>query len=124
MNYIDLEFAVKVHDMIIEKSGGMNGIKDKGQLESVLTHIQNDLYYPTFEDKLTHLVYSIIQFHMFNDGNKRTSISLGLYFMNLNHYTYADDLYITEMEEIVVKVAEGKISKDELYNILIKIINK
>ena len=44
MNYIDIEYAIKVHDMIIEKSGGMSGSKDLGQLESVPTHIQNDIY--------------------------------------------------------------------------------
>ncbi|EHR38134.1 type II toxin-antitoxin system death-on-curing family toxin [Facklamia languida] len=122
MNYIDIEFALKVHDMIIEKSGGMAGIKDQGQLESVLTHIQNDIYYPGFEDKLTHLIFSIIQFHMFIDGNKRTSISLGLYFMNLNHYTFADDDFILNMEDIVVGVAEGKITKLELKDLLTQLL--
>ena len=122
MNYIDIEYAIKVHDMIIEKSGGMSGSKDLGQLESVLTHIQNDIYYPSFEDKLTHLIFSLIQFHMFNDGNKRTSISLGLYFMNLNHYTYADDKFIVSMEDTVVQIAEGKLSKEELNKLLIDIL--
>ena len=122
MNYIDIEYAIKVHDMIIEKSGGMSGSKDLGQLESVLTHIQNDIYYPSFEDKLTHLIFSLIQFHMFNDGNKRTSISLGLYFMNLNHYTYADDKFIVSMEDTVVQIAEGKINKEDLNKLLINIL--
>lgn len=122
MNYIDIEYAMKVHDMIIEKSGGMSGSKDLGQLESVLTHIKNDIYYPSFEDKLTHLIFSLIQFHMFNDGNKRTSISLGLYFMNLNHYTYADDKFIVSMEDTVVQIAEGKLSKEELNKLLIDIL--
>ena len=72
MEYIELEYAIKVHDLIIKKVGGLDGIKDIGQLESVLEHIQNDLYYPTFADKMTHLIYSIVQFHMFLDGNKRT----------------------------------------------------
>ncbi|MGY4105609.1 type II toxin-antitoxin system death-on-curing family toxin [Ignavigranum ruoffiae] len=124
MNYIDLEFAIKVHDMIINKSGGMEGIRDVGQLESVLFHIKNDLYYPTFTDKLTHLIFSVIKFHMFNDGNKRTSISLGLYFMNLNHYTYADDDFIQKMESIVIEVANNNISKEQLLFTLNDILNK
>ena len=122
MNYIDIEFAIKVHDLIINKSGGMHGIKDRGQLESILAHIQNNDYYPDFDDKLTHLVFSIIKFHMFIDGNKRTAIALGQYFMNLNHFTYADDKFILEMESIVVKVAENEISKDELKCILTNLI--
>ncbi|KAA9302190.1 MULTISPECIES: type II toxin-antitoxin system death-on-curing family toxin [Aerococcus] len=118
MNYIDFEFAIQIHDYVIEESGGLSGIKDPGQLESVLTHIQNDDYYPTFLDKLTHLVFSVIKFHMFIDANKRSAISLGAYFMNLNHYTYAVDNFIVEMEDVVVKVANNSIYKDELKNII------
>lgn len=70
MKYFDIELVIEIHDIIIDQSGGLPGIKDEGQLESVLCHIQNDIYYPTFIDKLTHLVHSIIMFHMFNDGNK------------------------------------------------------
>ncbi|OFL15557.1 type II toxin-antitoxin system death-on-curing family toxin [Aerococcus loyolae] len=114
-----MDFAINIHDYVIDEIGGLKGIKDYGQLESVLIHIQNDDYYPSFLDKLTHLVFSLVKFHMFNDGNKRTAISLGGYFMNLNHYTYAVDDFIIEMEDIVVKVAENSISKDDL-KIIIK----
>ena len=119
MNYIDIDFAINIHDYVIDEIGGLKGIKDYGQLESVLIHIQNDDYYPSFLDKLTHLVFSLVKVHMFNDGHKRTAISLGGYFMNLNHYTYAVDDFIIEMEDIVVKVAENSISKDDL-KIIIK----
>lgn len=57
--YFDVLHAISVHDWIIEHSGGLAGIKDIGQLESPLAHIQNDWYYPDLEDKLTHLVFAI-----------------------------------------------------------------
>ena len=41
---------------------------------------------PTYTEKLTHLVFSINKFHAFNDGNKRSSLSLGAYFLELNGY--------------------------------------
>lgn len=79
--YLTLPFAVKTHDFIIEQSGGLPGINDIGLLESVLNHMQNDLYYPEFEDKLTHLVCSVNKNHAFRDGNKRSSIAFkGLFF--------------------------------------------
>lgn len=56
-NYFDIEHAIAVHDHIIERSGGLQGIRDRGVLESVLDHIQNDWYYPSFESKLTHLFF-------------------------------------------------------------------
>ncbi|QTJ54199.1 type II toxin-antitoxin system death-on-curing family toxin [Dolosigranulum pigrum] len=117
-----MELVIEIHDIIIDQSGGLPGIKDKGQLESVLCHIQNDIYYPTFIDKLTHLVHSIIMFHMFNDGNKRTSIALGAHFLNINYYVYCTDSFLKFMEDIVVQVADNQIDKQELKQIITEII--
>ena len=41
---------------------------------SVMEFVQNDLYYPTFEDKLTFLVSRICTGHLFDDGNKRRGL--------------------------------------------------
>ena len=122
MEYIELEYAIRVHDLVIKKVGGLDGIKDIGQLDSVLEHIKNDLYYPTFADKMTHLIYSIVQFHMFLDGNKRTSLLLASYFMDINHYSYYTDNFIQEMEDVVVDVASGRIGKEELKKIIINLL--
>lgn len=72
--YFDVAHSVKIHDWIIEKSGGLAGTypDGEGKLHCVLEHIQNDDYYPTFEDKLVHLIYSINKLHVFLDGNKRS----------------------------------------------------
>lgn len=109
--YFDVSHAVSVHDWIIDNSGGFPGQRDIGSLESVLAHIQNDLYYPTFEDKLTHIVFSINKFHAFNDGNKRSSLVLGAYFLEINGYHYCVSRFVEEMENIVVWVAENKVDK-------------
>ncbi|MGB0949408.1 MAG: Fic family protein, partial [Marinirhabdus sp.] len=69
--YFDIAHAIGTHDFIIENSGGHAGAMDTGKIESVLQHIQNNLYYPKFEDKLTHLVFSVNKFHAFNDGNNK-----------------------------------------------------
>lgn len=66
--YFDIKHAIRTHDFIIENSGGKFGIIEIGRIESVLEHIQNDLYYPEFEDKLTHLVFSVNKLHAFSDG--------------------------------------------------------
>ncbi|NOX08778.1 MAG: type II toxin-antitoxin system death-on-curing family toxin [Gammaproteobacteria bacterium] len=120
--YFDVNHAVEVHDWIIENSGGLSGTKDLGQVDSVLDHIQNDLYYPSFEEKLNHLVFSINKFHAFNDGNKRSSLSLGAYFLELNGYDYCVQTFVQEMENIVVWLAEGKISKALLLKIVTSLI--
>lgn len=120
--YFDINYAVHVHDWIIEKSGGLHGAKDTGSLTSVLTHIQNDMYYPNFEDKLCHLVFSIVKLHAFNDGNKRSSIVLGAYLLEINGFDFCIKPFMRQMENIVVWVAEGKIDKPLLLKIIQSIL--
>lgn len=120
--YFDTSSAVREHDKIIEKSGGSPGINNLGLLESPLEHIQNDWYYPEFHHKLTHLVFSINKSHVFTDGNKRSSIALGAYFLELNGYGYLVKKFVREMENIVVWVAEGKIEKDLLCDLIESLI--
>ncbi len=122
--YFDMEHAIKVHDNIIEKSGGLQGIKDEGLLHSPLEHIQNDLYYPTFCEKLCHLIFSFNKNHAFSDGNKRSSLVLGAYFLELNGYDYCVKYFLTEMENIIVWLAESKIEKELLLEILASIIEE
>ena len=120
--YFDVPHAVRTHDWIIEHSGGLVGIKDIGQLESPLIHIQNDWYYPEMEDKLTHLVFAINKHHAFNDGNKRSSLALGAYFLELNGFDYIVQRFVKEMENIAVWVADNVIGKDLLHRIIISIL--
>ena len=120
--YFDVAHAIRVHDWIIENSGGLAGTKDIGQLESPLQHIQNDWYYPEMEDKLTHLVFSINKNHAFNDGNKRSSLALGSYFLELNGFDYVVKRFMREMENIAVWVADNVIDKDLLHQIIISIL--
>lgn len=112
--YFDLRYAIEVHDWIIEKSGGLPGANDLGLLESALQHVQNDLYYPELHHKLTHIVFAINKFHAFSDGNKRSSIALGAYLLELNGYDFIVAKFVLEMENIAVWLAEGKISKELL----------
>lgn len=120
--YFDVQHAVEVHDWIIEHSGGFPGSRDLGLLDSLLQHIQNDDYYPTFDAKLTHLIFGINKFHAFNDGNKRSSLTLGAYFLTLNGYDYCVPQYVVQMENIVVAVAEGTINKELLQRVVLSLI--
>jgi len=120
--YFDIRYAVEIHDWIIENSEGLPGIQNLGQLESVLQHIQNDLYYPNLHNKLTHLVFAINKFHVFVDGNKRSSIALGAYLLELNGYEFIVKKFVFEMENISVWLAEGKITKELLGELIESLI--
>lgn len=117
--YLTLDQAIEVHRKTVEVSGGgAMGHLDLGKLDSVLTHIQNDDYYPTFADKLTHLFFGACKFHSFEDGNKRIAITLSAQMLLLNGYLYCANQFIREMENISYHVAAGRIDKDLLGEII------
>lgn len=113
--YITIQQAISTHGLTIEKSGGgTDGALELEKLESVLEHIQNDLYYPTFEAKLTHLFHSACKFHCFQDGNKRIAITLCAQMLLMNGYLRSIEAFIREAENISYHVAAGAISKELL----------
>ena len=123
-HYIDANKAKDIHLLTIKHSGGgADGILDFGKIESVLMHIQNDDYYPTFVDKLTHLFFCVCNFHGFEDGNKRMAITLSAQFLLINGYLAVAQRFFRETENISYHVAAGNIDKDLLHEILECIIN-
>lgn len=124
IQYITIEQAIETHKKTIQYSGGgLKGQLNIGQLESVLEHIKNDDYYPTFVDKLTHLFFCACKFHCFEDGNKRIAITLSAYFLLLNGYmAIAKDFFVIT-ENISYEVASGKISKELLHQIMTAIMD-
>ncbi len=116
--YVTVRSAIEEHNKALEVSGGTVGVLNEGLLISSVEFIQHDGYYPTFIDKLTHLMYSITMNHCFVDGNKRSAISISSLFLSLNGYSGLTDAFIVEMENIVVCVARGIISKGMLAEIL------
>lgn len=121
--YITLDEAIKIHRETIKHSGGgAIGYINLEILDSVLTHIQNDTYYPTFVDKITHLFFSTCQFHCFEDGNKRIAITLSAQLLLKNGYLSVAQSFLKEMENISYHVAAGKINKDLLREIIDSIL--
>ena len=122
--YITIDRAKIIHQKTIQYSGGGTLEHfDLGRLESVLQNIQNDDYYPTFSDKMTHLFYCVCEFHCFADGNKRLAITLCAQFLLYNGYVSIAKDFFTMMENISYHVAAGKINKDLLCKIMEAIMN-
>lgn len=122
--YLTLDQAISTHQKTVKYSGGGSlGQLDLGKLESVLQNIQNDDYYPTFEEKLTHLFFSTCEFHCFVDGNKRLAITLSAYFLLLNGYMAVAKIFFEITENISYHVAAGKINKTMLHRIILAIMD-
>lgn len=122
--YITPEQAKITYAKTIEYSGGGTLEElDFGKLESVLYNIQNDDWYPTFIDKLTHLFFCTCQFHCFADGNKRLAITLSTLFLLQNGYLGIAQTFLAKTENISLNVAASKIDKDLLHKIMTAIMN-
>jgi death-on-curing protein len=119
LTYLTLDQAIDIHAKTVEVSGGgALGHLELGKLDSVLQNIQNDDYYPTFEEKLTHLFFSACKFHCFQDGNKRIAITLSAQMLLFNGYMYCASSFLREMENISYHVAAGNIDKELLLEII------
>ena len=117
--YITPEQARITHEKTIQYSGGGTLEElDFSKLESVLLNIQNDDWYPTFVDKLTHLFFCTCQFHCFADGNKRLAITLSTLFLLLNGYLSIAETFLSKTENISLYVAASKIDKELLHKIV------
>lgn len=115
----DIQEVISIHKKTIAVSGGgVNGIINIGSLDVALEQIQNDMYYPTFIDKLTHLFFAANKSHCFQDGNKRIAISLGCIFLLKNGYLDAAQRFLYKMETISYHLAAGRIDKSFLREII------
>ncbi len=124
--YLTTERALKTYEKTIEVSGGGScGFISDGRerFEGVLMFIQDDSFYPSFEDKLTHLFFSLCKGHFFIDGNKRIAITLAAQMLIDNGYICCTASFIRRMENYCWHVAAGSIDKDLLRDIIVCIIN-
>ncbi|MFC2615752.1 MAG: type II toxin-antitoxin system death-on-curing family toxin [Treponema sp.] len=116
MIFFEYEQVVKIHRSLIEKTGGMDGIRDAQLLDSALktpfqTFGGNNLY-PDILDKASQLCYSLIENHPFVDGNKRIGVHLMLLFLKLNNIevNYSQQ----ELVDFGLDIASGKMSKNDI----------
>jgi death on curing protein len=115
---IDVETAIKIHNILIERFGGSFGIRDKNLLESALarpfqTFDKKDLYKTSIE-KSAALIESIITNHPFIDGNKR----FGYVIMRLFLMDEGLDIKATEDEKynFVIAIAKGNFKYPDICN--------
>ena len=119
LKYISYEEALVVYGKTIAASGGgLQGVKDEGGIRKVLDFVQNDLYYPSFSEKLTYLVYGLCTGHYFEDSNKRVALTIGVWFLVQNGRYWHAYNFMQCMEAIIYHVAAGRIDKDLLQRII------
>ncbi|WP_349688165.1 type II toxin-antitoxin system death-on-curing family toxin [Acidaminococcus sp. DS4831] len=104
---------IKLHSQLIQETGGTDGIRDEGLLESVLAapfqSFSGTDIYPSLQQKAARLGYGLVKKHAFIDGNKRIGAHVMLVFLALNkiELTYTQD----ELSDTFLKIASGELSQ-------------
>ena len=89
---------LRLHQKLLDATGGLSGTRDLGLLESAV-YSANQVFgeeeaYPAVEQRAARLAYAITQNHPFVDGNKRIGMLVMLMTLRLNHvqiqYTQAE----------------------------------
>ena len=73
---ISIRDVENIYDILIEKFGGVSGIRDTSILNRPFQTFDQKELYPTSIDKAAAIFESIISNHPFIDGNKRTAYVL------------------------------------------------
>ena len=81
--YITLDEALRIHDVLLAAFGGAVGVRDMGLLESALLRPQTG-YYGDLIEEAAALWESLAMNHPFVDGNKRVAYAVLELFLQLN----------------------------------------
>ncbi len=117
INIRDITDVIKLHDSIIEQFGGLPGVQDEKLLASALsrpfTGLSNGTeFFPAVETKAAVLLQSLIQFHPFIDGNKRTGVAVTQIYLYENEHGW--DFDQSEIVEFSVQIASSKVQLDTI----------
>ena len=95
MILLTVDEIIELHTKLIAKTGGSDGLRDIGLLESAVYSAQSSFgdeeLYPTVSQKAARLMFALVSNHAFVDGNKRIGVFVMLTTLRLNgitlHYT-------------------------------------
>ena len=116
MNYLSAQDVLVLHAMVIDATGGSNGVRDAHLLASIAEKPRacfagKDLY-ATVWIKAAILFEGLVNYHVFVDGNKRTGLIATARFLSLNGYEFK-----ASNEESVVmalRIATKEVSQEAL----------
>ncbi|MGJ8649031.1 MAG: type II toxin-antitoxin system death-on-curing family toxin [Opitutaceae bacterium] len=120
--------VIAIHGKVIAKSGGSDGIRDKGLLESAVATPQATMFgEPIFQDGIeiaaAYLFY-LCQNHPFIDGNKRVALSTCLVFLSVNGLLSETRLHEDTWLEFILDVAASKYDRDGVTTQLRELLSK
>lgn len=116
MKRLSTEQIKLLHKLLLEETGGLEGIRDEGLLDSAISTpfqtFDGQYVYTTIEQKAARLGFSLIKNHAFLDGNKRIGVLAMLTFLEINGIQI--DASDEELIAIGIGVADSSMDDKEL----------
>lgn len=122
MKIITERQVLMLHDQLIASTGGSNGLRDEGLLQSALAAPFQSFggadTFQSIQQKAARLAYGLVKNHPFVDGNKRIGAHTMLVFLALNGIDL--DYTQEELSEIILSMAASESGYDELLRWLLE----
>lgn len=116
MIWINADDVMAIHSRVIQKSGGMDGLRDRDGLEAALSAPLQSFggteLFPTELEKIARLGYGLAANHAFLDGNKRIGAMMTQLMLQWNGYRLT--LEPGELSECFIAIAAGARGEEEL----------
>lgn len=113
--WISVHLAVNWHTRLIQRFGGLAGVRDIALLEGALARPANMVAYgdDVTVEKLGALYgVGVAKAHAFIDGNKRIAFAVMVAFLKAHGRTL--DVAEAEAADVMLKVAAGEVDEAEL----------
>lgn len=116
MKTLTLQQVITFHKKITSATGGSDGVKDIGLVESALNRYSASYdgieFYPSIIEKISAITHSLISNHGFVDGNKRIGVSVMLMLLKLNDISV--EYSQIELIELGLSVASGQMKEIDI----------
>jgi death-on-curing protein len=117
--FLTVEDALDLLEIQLRLFGGLQGLRDRGLLESALAMPQATfggeyLHADLFEMAAAYL-YHLVLDHPFVDGNKRVGLHAAYVFLRLNGWDMVVDP--SSLYDLVIGVAEGRVDKTAIASV-------
>jgi len=116
VQYLTAEDILVIHAKLIDEIGGSHGVRDVNLLISLTerpkTSFSGKEVYRTVFEKAAAYLESLVKYHVFVDGNKRTAVAVSARFLFMNGY----ELTATnkELEKFTLKVVIEKLVLEKI----------
>jgi len=116
VRYLTLAEVIRLHQQILADTGGADGLRDLGALESALSQPKLSAggteAYESLVEKAAALAFSLCSNHAFVDGNKRIAHAAMEVFLVLNGEEI--NASVDEQEQVMLQLAAGELTRREL----------